>query len=298
MCVYRGRVGSSIVPWYLGTRHLEMSAFHLPHNHFHHSSLSNEADEQCRKRWRRRRKGQQTKKRRRHTGSPTPSSLSAPASGARQTADASTRTQPSSLSGARLTQQTLPVHGHATNAGGVPLAEDVSPVPRRDLAASDLPVRGDGAVSRPPPVPLDQQPYHAPNAKAPVNLDSKTPKRRKSNATGRPSSGPVASSGRKSVVTARTRSVGAQIRRIFGLDDQEADHQKEASSSESANDGTSKWGPYAVKNHAVRHPIMGKMAIPAIVSDPGNFLENLTVGAIAPRQALSFESPWASTRTW
>ena len=207
------------------------------------------------------------KKRRRHTGSPTPPSLSAPASGTRQTAEACSA-QPSSLStsGARLTQQTL--HGQATNTGGAPLAEDVSPVPRRDLAASDLPVGGDGAVSRPPPVPLDQQPHHAPKAST-VNLDSKTPKRRKSNATGRPSSGHVASSGRKSVATACTRSVGAQIRSIFGLDDQEANQEKKESLSKSTNDGTSKWGPYAVKNHTVRHPILGKMIIPAIVSDPG-----------------------------
>ena len=233
------------------------------------------------------------KKRRRHTGSPTPPSLSAPASGTRQTADASTRTQPScSSSGARLTQKTLPVHGHATNAGGVPLAEDVSPVPRRDLAASDLPLRGDGAVSRPPPVPLDQQPYHATNAKAPVNLNGKTPKRRKSNATGRQSSGPVLSSGRKSVATARTRSVGAQIKSIFGLDDQEANHQKEASSSKSANDGISKRGPYAVKNHTVRHPIMGKMAIPAIVSYPGkssgksDSRDNVSTAGIEFRKSL------------
>ena len=211
------------------------------------------------------------KKRRRHTGSPTPSSLSAPASGARQPTDAST--QPScALSGARPTQKALPVHGHAANAGGAPLAEDISPVPRRDLAASDLPVGGDGAVSRPPPVPLDRQPSHAP--KAPDSNDGKTPKRRKSNATGRPSSGPVATSGHKSIATAHTRSVGAQIRSIFGLDDQEADQQKkESSSSKSANDGTSEWGPYAVKNHTVRHPILGKMIIPAIASDAGKSSE-------------------------
>lgn len=217
------------------------------------------------------------KKRRRHTGSPTPSSLSAPASGARQPTNSNasgSAHQPSSSSAATqgLTQQT---HGHgaAANAGGATLAEDISPVPRRDLAASDLPV----IVNRPPSVPLGQQLPSLPPSVAlmapTVNFDNKggkTPKRRKSNANGRSSSGAATSStSRKPVASARTRSVGDQIRSIFGLDDQEARQQKEESSSKSAKKhDTSKWGPYTVKDHTVRHPILGKMVIPAITSNP------------------------------
>ena len=97
MCARTCTVGPWGHPSYHGTRHFEMSAFQLLSFFIIASSAMRRTSNAA--------SGgggggrvSKLKKRRRHTGSPTPSSLSAPASGARQTADASTRTQPSSLS--------------------------------------------------------------------------------------------------------------------------------------------------------------------------------------------------------
>ena len=176
------------------------------------------------------------KKRRRHTGSPTQSSLSAPAT----------------------SQNQVPEGGCADN---------LSPVPR-DSTVTDLTataVAGE-VTSCPPPVPFGPRAPKVPSVKFDAS-DGKTPKRRESSAT-TGSGAAAASSGRKYAATpSRTRSIGAQIRSIFGLDDQEANQQKQES-SKMGTDDASKWGPYAVKNHTVRHPILGNMTIPAITSDP------------------------------
>ena len=37
---------------------------------------------------------------------------------------------------------------------------------------------------------------------------------------------------------------------------------------EGRDDASKSWGPYAVRNHTVRHPILGNMTIPVITSDP------------------------------